>query len=422
DEGSELGDDDGQDPDLEIPSLDEKDEKDYLEVAAFIEGGKLDKLKVEQCKLYLRKHGLRLSGKKAVLIERIQEHLEIKDGSGEKKYPKSSFVLNCKGDACTGDIVMFEQKVYEMFSIASRSAVGPTIGTRLVVGRIVKESYGAAKQQHTFTIEVLWSKGEKPLHPLHPLLIKGRNLYKLQTVRQPWPNEEDRKKVLHEKHSRGSLARNARDVRVQHKENNRSHQVRNTQKQTVSASNGNVVKNRDKINLERKPLAEANGISLPVPEICQNIGYPNIVHSAAGSLSSNACTYITPSNGSAGNTRPMQGLTHMARSDSRPAPGFHNGQRETMPGLGSRPAHGIHNGQREPTQGLSGAQRLGSRSAPGIHYGQRELCWHFLRGRCHYGDRCKFFHDNSMLRFSPNCYQMGVQNNENKAQINYRYS
>lgn len=33
-------------------------------------------------------------------------------------------------------------------------------------------------------IEVLWSKGEKPLPPLHPLLIKGRNLYRLKTLRQ----------------------------------------------------------------------------------------------------------------------------------------------------------------------------------------------------------------------------------------------
>lgn len=38
--------------------------------------GQVDKLKVDQCKLYLRKHGLRLTGKKDVLIQRIKEHLE----------------------------------------------------------------------------------------------------------------------------------------------------------------------------------------------------------------------------------------------------------------------------------------------------------------------------------------------------------
>lgn len=178
----------------------------------------MEKLKVEQCKIYLRKYGLRLTGKKEVLISRIAEHREIIDGCGEKKYPPESFVLNCKGDACLGDVVIFEQNVYEMFSIASRCATGPSSGTRTVAGRIVKESYGAAKQQHTFTIEVLWSKGEKPWPPLHPLLIKGRNLYRIKTMRQRWADEGERQKVLQEKHARGFCARSSRDRRLQEKE------------------------------------------------------------------------------------------------------------------------------------------------------------------------------------------------------------
>lgn len=39
-------------------------------------GGLVEKLKVEQCKVYLRKHGLRLTGKKDTLIQRIKEHSE----------------------------------------------------------------------------------------------------------------------------------------------------------------------------------------------------------------------------------------------------------------------------------------------------------------------------------------------------------
>ncbi|KAK8930975.1 Zinc finger CCCH domain-containing protein 62 [Platanthera zijinensis] len=203
----------------EIPKLDEKDEKSFEKVEDLIKaGGDLGKLKVDQCKLYLRKYGLRLTGKKSVLVSRIQEHRDIIDGRGEKKYPPESFLLNCKGDACLGDVVMFEQNVYEMFSIASRSATGPSCGTRTVAGRIVKESYGAAKQQHTFTIEVLWSKGVKPWPPLHPLLIKGRNLYRIKTMRQMWDNEPERFKVLQEKHDRGFCARSSRDMRIQMKE------------------------------------------------------------------------------------------------------------------------------------------------------------------------------------------------------------
>ncbi|KAK9231823.1 hypothetical protein WN943_022063 [Citrus x changshan-huyou] len=168
----------GKDLDVGVDEIEEK------VIQKIIEAGQQEKLKVEQCKVYLRKNGLRLTGNKPTLIQRIKEHLEISNGGGERRYPIFSFVLDCKGDACTGDVVMFKQNVYKMFNIAACSASGPPCGKRIVAGRIVKESYGAAKQQHTFTIEVLWSKGEKPLPPLHPLLIKGRNLYRLKILRQ----------------------------------------------------------------------------------------------------------------------------------------------------------------------------------------------------------------------------------------------
>lgn len=90
---------------------------------------------------------------------------------------------------------------------------GKVLGIRTVAGRVVKESYGAAKQQHTFTVEVLWTKGLKKLPPLFPLLVKGRNLYRLKTHRKPWKNEADRRKVLAEKHKRGSVARYRRAKR-----------------------------------------------------------------------------------------------------------------------------------------------------------------------------------------------------------------
>lgn len=147
-------------------------------------GGDLNGLRLEECKAYLRKHGLRITGTKSVCIQRIQEHIKVKDGGAQKLYPKSSFVINCRGDVCTGDIVLFSQKVFEKYDLASRGGAQTPIGKRTIAGRIVKDSYGAAKQQHTFTVEILWSTGVKPLPPLYPLLIKGRNLYRMQTYRQ----------------------------------------------------------------------------------------------------------------------------------------------------------------------------------------------------------------------------------------------
>lgn len=48
------------------------------------------------------------------------------------------------GDVCKGDVVLFRQKVHKK--------QGNIVGKRTVAGRIVKESYGASKQQHTFTV------------------------------------------------------------------------------------------------------------------------------------------------------------------------------------------------------------------------------------------------------------------------------
>lgn len=58
--------------DLDV-GVDENEEKVIQNI---IEAGQQEKLKVEQCKVYLRKNGLRLTGNKPVLIQRIKEHLE----------------------------------------------------------------------------------------------------------------------------------------------------------------------------------------------------------------------------------------------------------------------------------------------------------------------------------------------------------
>ncbi|KAI5588703.1 hypothetical protein BDE02_05G115600 [Populus trichocarpa] len=191
----------------------EEEEESVCErvISLLKEGNELEGLYLKHCKAYLRHYGLRLAGTKAVCIQRIKEHWRLKDENGEELYPRSSFLINCRGDVCKGDVVMFVQKVYSKFNKVTRH--GKILGRRTVAGRVVKESYGSAKQQHTFTVEVLWSKGVKKLPPLSPLLVKGRNLYKLRTFRQCWINEAERQKVLAEKHKRGTAARLMRTMK-----------------------------------------------------------------------------------------------------------------------------------------------------------------------------------------------------------------
>ncbi|KAK3127717.1 hypothetical protein QOZ80_7AG0577500 [Eleusine coracana subsp. coracana] len=171
-------------------------------------GRSLEGIKLVECKAYLKKIGLSQTGDVATCIDRIMLHWRLKDGNPEKIYPRSSFCINCKGDVCRSDVVLFKQKVYEK----SGKKHAKCIGKRVVAGKVIKESYGKEKQQHTFTIQVFWSRGVGKLPPLHLLLVKGRNLYRMMTFRQPWPNEAERLKVLEEKHNRGDVARRVRSL------------------------------------------------------------------------------------------------------------------------------------------------------------------------------------------------------------------
>lgn len=107
--------------------------------------------------------------------------------------------IECTGDAVVGDRVCFERATFTGLWRNPKFA-----GMETVEGEIIKDSYGSAKQQHTFTL--LLPTGDK-------LVIKGRNLYRNGCHRAPWANEADRERAQHEKHQRGAIARQRREIR-----------------------------------------------------------------------------------------------------------------------------------------------------------------------------------------------------------------
>jgi hypothetical protein len=114
-------------------------------------------------------------------------------------YGDDTYSIRCTGDAVVGDEVAFERAVF------SGSYKRPQFeGYELVKGRIISDSYGSERQQHTFTL--LLEDGRK-------MRIKGRNLYKHGTWRKPWSDESKRLEALAEKHERGETARAMRDAR-----------------------------------------------------------------------------------------------------------------------------------------------------------------------------------------------------------------
>ena len=118
------------------------------------------------------------------------------------------FTINCTGDACVGGTILFTETVW------GGNWKHPTkLGERIIAALIVKDSYGAAKQQHTFTLEVIDSEGYDALEIGSSVRRKGRTVYGNGTKRQPWTDETQRGAVLDEKHARGDIARAARRER-----------------------------------------------------------------------------------------------------------------------------------------------------------------------------------------------------------------
>ena len=107
------------------------------------------------------------------------------------------YCIDATGDCCKGDDVRFLRGKYTRAYSRYKSNHTKPDYYELVTGKILKDSYGAAKQQHSFTIEL--QDGTKTV-------IRGRNLYRNGVWRKPWPDEAKRIEALDEKHERGDEA------------------------------------------------------------------------------------------------------------------------------------------------------------------------------------------------------------------------
>ncbi len=108
------------------------------------------------------------------------------------------FVHDCDSNVCTGDMVFFARPV---FTGSFRNA--KLAGYEYIEARVISDSYGRKKQQHTFTLQR--PDGER-------LLIKGRNLYGIFVLRQA-RDQKLRELALDEKYERSEEAHRRRQAR-----------------------------------------------------------------------------------------------------------------------------------------------------------------------------------------------------------------
>lgn len=121
---------------------------------------------------------------------------------------QTDFTIDCTGDVVTGDVIEFSEAVF-----VGTYRRPQYLGDRLVQARVLRDSYGADRQQHTFTLLIIASSGAQALGTGAQTTRKGRNVYRNGTRRQPWHDEEARRQAAAGKHARGDLARATRDER-----------------------------------------------------------------------------------------------------------------------------------------------------------------------------------------------------------------
>ncbi len=111
-------------------------------------------------------------------------------------------------DVVTDDMICFTEAVFE----------GPYkkakfVGERKITAFVKRESYGKAKQQHTFTLEVVDCCGKDPIAIGAIIRRKGRVIYRNGVERCLWWSETNRIIASDEKHARGDEAREQRWLR-----------------------------------------------------------------------------------------------------------------------------------------------------------------------------------------------------------------
>lgn len=122
------------------------------------------------------------------------------------QYPTDAEIyIDCTGDVVKGDIIKFTEGV---FVGNYRNSV--YTGDRTITAEVTNDSYGADKQQHTFSLLIIRSEGEDPLQPGQKTRRKGRNVYRNGTERAKWKDESQRREAADEKHGRGDAARAVR--------------------------------------------------------------------------------------------------------------------------------------------------------------------------------------------------------------------
>jgi hypothetical protein len=105
----------------------------------------------------------------------------------------------------SGDILTWSEPVW-------RRGTKRPVGERTITAEVVRESYGYATGQHTFSLLVKNAEGCDAPAPGTMLRRMGRNLYPYVTAQTSALPDAERDALRDEKHERGALVRAGRAI------------------------------------------------------------------------------------------------------------------------------------------------------------------------------------------------------------------
>lgn len=176
-----------------------------------LEGG-LDKKTAEFEAKYLKEHGQIVNifppKDKFTKSQLIDFYNQVTKGKTDKLNLKASNPgekIYHDRDVVQGDIIEFQEPVFSAGSFHHGRSTAKHLGDRTVLAKVVKESYGDDVGLHTFSLEVIDSKGYEPHEKGKIIKRRGKTIYPCKVIDNVL--DKDRVKLLEEKHERGKTSK-----------------------------------------------------------------------------------------------------------------------------------------------------------------------------------------------------------------------
>lgn len=100
------------------------------------------------------------------------------------------FPIDCTGDLVEGDVIRFEEVVYE-----DVDGKPEPVGIRIIVAQVVREDYDLENRRFLFWLRIIFCEGADSYPVGLEIERQARSLYRKNPTRRPWSDEGARAEI-----------------------------------------------------------------------------------------------------------------------------------------------------------------------------------------------------------------------------------